>query len=353
MPYPYPGLNPTGYTAAYGGVPTVPSPISTQQEAIAGDIGQLGSLYDLSRGVSNAAAGGARAQYEANLPQYIPLTSQASTDIMSNLRGEVPSDVINLLGRQAAERGVGFGPSSPNANAAYLSALGQTSLGLKNLGQQQLTQAIQRTPTGPMFNPASMLISPQQMQDAAMYASTLGAAPVPSAAAAASEAAARRGLTAGVGAGGGTGYPRGGGAPTPLGGGGGGYGPGGPPMVVGGSTGTGLTYGGVPYYGGSTPGSAGQNWEQWASNMFGRETPGDTSDIYGYGNFLSPEDYNYVYGLDQPIGPIMDEGLSPMLDSAGNRGGSFWDDFWSGTGVGGDMFSDMGSTLEDALMGGG
>lgn len=340
MPYPYPGLSPSVYTKPYGGIPTVPSPVSTQGEAIVGDIGQLGNLYNLSRGVSQAAAGGARTQYEQNLPLYSPLTERGSANIMGNLRGEVSPDVINLLSRQAAERGVGFGPNSPNANAAFLSALGQTSMGRQDLGQQQLTQAIGRTPVGPMFNPASMLINPQQVQDAAMFASTLAAAPDPAAAAAAGRNAVNQGIGAGMGAGGGgvPSYGPGGGgrSTTPLG-----YGPGGPPQVVGASTGTGVTYGGVPYYGGSSPGSAGQSWQQWASGLPGSMTPSDRADESFWNDFMAGSN----------IGPIQDPGFAPPLGTESDQDASFWDDFWAGTDVGSDMFSDMGSDLELALGG--
>lgn len=248
MPTPLAGWPSTGWEAAYGGVPSVPSPISSMQETLAGDIGGLGRLYDLSRGVSSAAAEGARTQYAANLPMYTPMTQAGSENILANLQGIVNPDVINLLGSQAAERGIGFGPDSPATNAAYLRALGLTSAGLQNLGQQQLTAAIGRTPTGPMFNPASMLVTPEQMQEASWQANLMRAAPFPGAAARAGETAATRGIGAGLGVGGGGGRIPSGGAYTPIARDMGGMG-----GITAPSTATGLTYGGQTFYGGTTP----------------------------------------------------------------------------------------------------
>lgn len=276
MPYQYPGLNPRTYSAPYGGIPSVPSPIGSATEAISGDIGNLGQLYRLTQGVSGAAAEGARTQYAANLPGYTPMMQSASENIAANLEGLVNPDVLNLLGTQAAERGVGFGPDSPGTNAAYLRALGLTSMGLQNLGQQQLTTAIQRTPIGPMFNPASMLITPEQMQAAALYSSQLAAAPDPAAAARASEQAANRGIVTGAGAG----YS------APMAGGGRPLGAqfNEPGVVVGAAPGSaGTQIGGVTYYGGQTPEDASAAWQRWAQGL-------------GGGGFVStPEEDNYYY----------------------------------------------------------
>ena len=241
---------------AYGAVPTVPNPIATAGQAIGGDIGNLAGLYGLSTGASGASAAGAAAQYGANLPLFGPLMQQGSQNILNNLQGIVSPDVKNQLGILAAERGVGFGADSPNSNTALLAALGQTSMGLQNLGQTQLGQAIQRTPVGPAFNPASMLVTPGEQQQAQFYGNLFGAAPNPAAAANAGLKQAQTGLNQGLGLGG---------MPSYGGGGGGlrdalgfpitqdtGYGAGGPGMVAGGALGA--------------PTSSNENlagWNQW------------------------------------------------------------------------------------------
>lgn len=311
MPYPYPGLGPRSYSAPYGGIPTVPSPISTAGEAVTGDIGLLGGLYDLSRGVSSAAAEGARTQYAANLPMFTPLTEAGSANIAANLAGVVNPDVINFLGTQAAERGMGFGPDSPGTNAAYLRALGLTSQGRQDLGQQQLTQAIQRTPVGPMFNPASMLINPDDLQAAALYAAQLSAAPDPAAAAAAGEQAVNRGVRAGAGTS--PGYiPSGGGQRL-------GANFNQPGVVVGPSTGTGTTIGGVTYYGGETPGSAAQNWETWARGA--GLLPGTGGNQGG----MSDEDLYYLTGWNPQ--DIAAGGITGSTLGGAGTGSEWWQNF--------------------------
>jgi hypothetical protein len=89
--------------------------------------------------------------------------------------------VQNLLAEQSAERGVSTGeaPGSPNTNAAYLQALGLTSLGQEQQGQTNLSQLIGETPTGASYNPASSFVTPAQQQDAAQAVQTAQAAPDP------------------------------------------------------------------------------------------------------------------------------------------------------------------------------
>lgn len=185
---------------AYGGIPTVPDPTDTARQAISGGISSLSDLYSLGTGLSNITAAEARNQYEQNLPGYGALTSKASSNIGEDLAGTLPADVVALLQSSAAERGVSTGsPDSPNSNAAYLRAMGLTSLGRKDLGQQELTAAIGRTPTGPLFNPASMLVTPDQQQAAAAAQDLYNSAPNPFLAAQERKRLALEGLGAGAG----------------------------------------------------------------------------------------------------------------------------------------------------------
>lgn len=97
--------------------------------------------------------------YLANLPGYANMVGKRSENTASMLAGQLPQDVIGQIGQQAAERGVGSGnPGSPNANAAYLRALGLTSLDLQSQGSQQLSQSIADTPTPELFSPASLYV---------------------------------------------------------------------------------------------------------------------------------------------------------------------------------------------------
>lgn len=222
---------------AYGTVPNVPDPVLSGNQAIAGNIANLGGIFDLAGGVNDFQTEQLLKQYSAGLPDYQALTQKASANIANELAGVVPPDVINQISQAAAERGVASGSyMDPNSNAAYLKALGLTSLGLQQQGQSDLTAAVKRTPTAGLFNPQTMFVSPEQEQAAQMAANLYAAAPDPAQAAAEAERKALEGLKAGQGAAGGGGStiaaptiapagvfnPTGGSSFNPLSGGGGG-----------------------------------------------------------------------------------------------------------------------------------
>lgn len=96
---------------------------------------------------------------QSNLPGYTGMREQQSKNILSQLQGDVPQDVITQILQQAAERGIMTGaPGGPNANSAYLRALGLTSIGQQQLGQQGLNQAIEQTPVPEIWNPMSLYV---------------------------------------------------------------------------------------------------------------------------------------------------------------------------------------------------
>jgi hypothetical protein len=94
----------------------------------------------------------------ARIPGSTALETQSSGNIAQELQGNVPTDVINLIGQQAAERGI----SGANTNAAYLRALGLTSLQQQQQGQANLSAADARNPGAPLFDPTSQLLTPYQ-----------------------------------------------------------------------------------------------------------------------------------------------------------------------------------------------
>lgn len=197
------------WSAPYGGVPMVPDPISSQFASLTGNLENLGSLERLAGGINTFGAQQARGQYEANLPGYDQMMQEASGNILADLAGVIDPDVMNLLQQSAAERGIGsVGAESPNAGAQYLRAIGQTAYQRKAAGQQELTSAIQRTPTSPLFNVASMLTSPTDMQAARMAANLYAAAPDPQAAAEEAIRNAEEAMKFGASLGGGTGGTR-------------------------------------------------------------------------------------------------------------------------------------------------
>lgn len=113
----------------------------------------------------------ARMPYIANLPDYQNLVAQRSRFAGQLLRGQVPTDVVQQLQQRGAERGIAIGsPGSANATAAWLRALGLTSLGLQQEGSRQLSQSIADTPVPELWNPLSLyvpeLLSRQELQAA-------------------------------------------------------------------------------------------------------------------------------------------------------------------------------------------
>lgn len=125
---------PSFWTPEYGGVPNLPAyatDTTTQTTSQTGET--LGT--DIA------------AELRKNLPMYNDMLVKDVSNIYANLGGQVAPDVINLLQQQAAERGIATGmPGAGSINAGYLRALGLTSLQLQQLGNQQLTAAMARTP---------------------------------------------------------------------------------------------------------------------------------------------------------------------------------------------------------------
>jgi hypothetical protein len=181
----------TNYDPAYGGKPLVPNPASTSAAAVGANLNNLGSIYQLTSGATQNVQQNLLNEYGAAGVNVPAINAQSASNITSLQHGILPPDVVNQMLQQAAERGVSTGaPGSPNANAAYLAAIGKTSLDLETMGEQEASQLFSRTPVAPGVRPESMFISPDAVQQAAMAASLYGSAPVPAAAAAAARQAA-------------------------------------------------------------------------------------------------------------------------------------------------------------------
>lgn len=173
------GLQPYSYNSAYGGIPNLPNYLTDTTSTAGTDV---------------------QGQMIQNLPGYQGMSAADSANIQANLAGQINPDVLALMQQQGAERGIATGsPGSPNSNAAYLRALGLTSQGLQQLGNQQLTAAMQRTPI-------QQTNTTTQQTDLAALKAMYAAAPVPASAAAANQNALSRGLNSGNQAGGGQNY---------------------------------------------------------------------------------------------------------------------------------------------------
>lgn len=175
----------TDYNPAYGGKPAVPNPTVAANQAIAGNTANLGQIYNLAGKTNQFNEQELLQQLEAALPGYSHNVTQSSANIGNLLEGQLPPDVINQMAIRGAERGVNVGsPGSPNATAAYLAAIGRSSLDLTTQGEQELTGSIARTPRAPLYDPSRMFVTPEEEQAAMSAANLYASAPVPAAAAA-------------------------------------------------------------------------------------------------------------------------------------------------------------------------
>lgn len=180
-----PSVNP----AAVGSVPAPVNAQSTAPQVVPQAIAAGNSVYN-------------------QLPQYNADIGDIGANINAETQGQLPADVLAQIQQQAAERGVATGsPGSPNNNAAYLRALGLTSLDLTNMGQQNLTSLLPSLPGASVANNPGFYLTPGEQYNAQLENSFLAAAPNPSAAAAANLSAVGSGFGAGMGAAGSRGLP--------------------------------------------------------------------------------------------------------------------------------------------------
>lgn len=166
------------YSPEFGGTPRVPNPFDSQAKSISGNLANFSDLSALSGKTNDLLA----SEYTSRLPGYGDLSQTASSNTLSQLRGELPQDVINLIGQQSAERGIGGGVSgSQFSNSDYLRSLGLTSLSQKEKGLDSYGKLLGGIKDIPMFDPSSMFISPTDVQNAQQTSNIFSAAPNPTA----------------------------------------------------------------------------------------------------------------------------------------------------------------------------
>ena len=137
----------------------------TTAGAAGGDIGQISDLInEINRGAQTQAN-------QARIPGAAGLEAKSSANISSELGGQLPPDVLALLGEQAAQAGVSSG--SPGGPAGYLRALGLTSLQQEQTGQQNLSAAYARNPGAPIYDASKQLITPYESAQLALEAAGL------------------------------------------------------------------------------------------------------------------------------------------------------------------------------------
>lgn len=142
-----------GYTPpafSYGGGTTATS-----------NLMNAGNVAGLTNLINTINLGAHKTALQARIPQAPALEAASSDLIKQELAGEVPADVRALLSQRAAEIGAGGGvaPDSPSTQAAYLRALGLTSLLQQQAGEQNLSAALARNPPAPIYDPSKQFLT--------------------------------------------------------------------------------------------------------------------------------------------------------------------------------------------------
>ena len=107
----------------------------------------------------------ARQPFLTGLPGYASNLGQQGQNVGSMLRGDVPADVVRNIQQAGAERGIAMGMGGgANTNAAWLRALGLTSLGLQNQGAKQFSQMQSDLPVPELWNPMSLFVPERTAQ---------------------------------------------------------------------------------------------------------------------------------------------------------------------------------------------
>jgi hypothetical protein len=99
----------------------------------------------------------------SQLPGYQASIANIGSAVQSETAGQVPDDVIAQLKQQGAEGNVQTGAAS---NAAYLHALGLTSLGLETTGANTLNSTVQNLPGAAISQNSQYYQTQQQSYDA-------------------------------------------------------------------------------------------------------------------------------------------------------------------------------------------
>lgn len=176
------GSPPQAGAGPYGAVPSVPDPTKSIGDYISGWQSNLPAYNALIKGINDQANQQAQANLSANLPGYTANLAQQSANVSDLLAGKISPSTINNMATAAAERGISVGSGGPNANAAYLRALGLTTEGLQAQGAQQFAQQIASTPVGKAIDWATFTSLANEQQQWEYLASVLRASPDPAAA---------------------------------------------------------------------------------------------------------------------------------------------------------------------------
>lgn len=150
--------------------------------------------------VNTGAAMSLGNQVYNQLPGYGASIGNVGANVQSETAGQLPQDVITQLQQRAAERGIGTGTQgSDNNNAAYLRALGLTSLDLTNMGQANLDKQLPLLPGAQIYQNPAFYPTSGQAYESDLQSNIFASAPNPAAAGNANLRAAQGGYAAGRG----------------------------------------------------------------------------------------------------------------------------------------------------------
>lgn len=138
-------------------------PTQIQTETIAGNLRSAPGAFQLADLANTFSTEQLLKSLETMLPGFGQMRDQITGVLGSKLKGEIPRDIRNLLGRNAAERGIAMGTSGSAFNEFdELRNLGLASLGIQNEGLAQASSWIRSMPQAPKMDFTSMFFTPQQ-----------------------------------------------------------------------------------------------------------------------------------------------------------------------------------------------
>lgn len=134
----------------------------TQKKTIEGNIDVIPKLGELSRELASIVTEQIQTTMESLFPGTTDLKKDVTDSITSNIRGDVPEDVQDLISRRAAERGFATGTAGGQfAEFGELLTLGQTSMQLRQAGINSALAWLQQAQGGtPRVDVSGQLLNP-------------------------------------------------------------------------------------------------------------------------------------------------------------------------------------------------
>ena len=165
------GMNIIGGLLAAGDKPEVPpfrkiNAAEEQLKAIEGNLQAFGPSKELASKVNQFNQQELDQALSSAIPDYNRIKKQASANIASQLKGEIPVDVQKQIQRNAAAQALGGGYAGGGMHRNLMARdLGLTSLGIQQQGQSSAERWIanmRQNALAPQMNVSSMFFTPSQ-----------------------------------------------------------------------------------------------------------------------------------------------------------------------------------------------